>query len=82
MALLNRNLTDEEARKMLAQYRRSSPGRWRSEFWRLLEDSLTNPWPHVVVYDGTKTTHVPPDRFYFGPTTSTWIVPGTLEEKL
>lgn len=84
MALLNRPMTEQEACEMLDSWKRTGPGAFRSLLWELLSE----PAPHVVHYRNTNITYVSPDRFLIHripdicPSSSVWIVPGTLERKL
>lgn len=80
MALLNRPLTEDEAREMLQSWRQSDFG---ISFTHLLCEVLNNPTPHQVVYTGAKHIYVPPTNFpWLQPGDNVWIVPGTLERKL
>lgn len=83
MALLNRPLTEDEARKMLADWRVGYPK--LVSLWSMVNE----PMPHTVQYEPVreKPMYISPDRFYCrtifrNPSDCTWIVPGTLERKL
>jgi hypothetical protein len=81
MALLNRPLTEDEARKMRADWREGWPK--IPSFYDMLVEAVNNPTPHVVRYNATddRVIHVPPTHFYAhghkSPSDCEWIVPGT-----
>lgn len=80
MALINRPLTDDEARQMLVSWREGWPQ--YPTLWDMIRDA--GPTPHVVRYHRDTGVHyTPPTHFYMGrPSDCTWIVPGTLERKI
>lgn len=80
-------LTEEEAARMIADWRREWP-KIRT-FYDILQEALANPTPHVVRYSAdVGVTYTPPDRLYIGcrkhlslPSDCEWIVPGTHDAK-
>jgi hypothetical protein len=73
-------LTEDETRKILADWR----GFAVSSFWNELQECLHDPRPHVVNYRTNHfyyhaPHHVPILPRQRGPNDCTWIVPGTLE---
>jgi hypothetical protein len=75
MALLNRPLTEDEARKLAADWREAWPK--IPSFYDMVVEAMNEPAPHKVVYNGRQAIYVPPDCYYFGPSDCEWIVPGT-----
>lgn len=90
MASLNRPLTEDEARKMLEEWRLGYP-KLRT-LYDMIEAAHENPTPHLVKYSPKRgVTYVSPQEFScYGydyvpsPSDCEWIVPGThvREEKL
>jgi len=81
MALLNRPLTEDEARRVLDDWRSTQAGAFMQTFW----DALSEPTPHVVhtYYENgeLKTRFVPPEEFCIQPGDCNWFVPGTERKK-
>lgn len=83
MALLNRPLTEDEARKLVDAWREGWPA--IPSFYDTLQAALAEPAVHVVRYSAdVGVTYTPSDRFYIGcrkhlalPSDCEWIVPGT-----
>lgn len=69
MALINRPLTEDEARKMVEDWRKRPYGAALLEFWRLMEEAYSEPFIHMVLYFRATDTHtyVGSDTFYLGP---------------
>jgi len=89
MALLNRPITEDEARKMIADWRRSLYGAPIKTFYDMYLAAIADPTPHVVRYNAAfnNVTYVPPASFYWGQGRKSvsdclWIVPGTHEKEL
>lgn len=82
MALLNRPLTEAEARDMLATYYQQI-GRAPRTLWDQLVTLCNEPTPHFVHYSvHSGVTYIPPTSYYWSkapasPSDCTWIVPGT-----
>lgn len=88
MALLNRSLTENEARDFISDWRKYR-GHHITGLWNMLEKFRNEPTPHIVRYAAhCGITYTPPTEFYWNaerrnsPSDCTWIVPGTLERKL
>ena len=66
MELPNRPLTEDEARKMIADWRKGWPA--IPSFYDELQEILKQPRTHVVHYwrDG-RVKYMSPDTFWFGP---------------
>lgn len=83
MALINRPVTEDEARKMLEawrEYERTVP---IASIWALMSEIT----PHTVNYRACRMYYHAPHHFPIlpkqrGPSDCTWIVPGTLEREL
>lgn len=85
MALLYKPLTENEAQKLLADWRNTS--RPIANFWSMLQEALHEPTPHFVYYRGARVhrmhhAYVPPTSFYCtplpkSPSDCVWLVPGT-----
>lgn len=88
MALPNRPLTEDEARKFIADWRKSLYGAPIATFYDMLQEALQNPTPHAVRYSAdVGITYTPPTKFYIGcrkhlhlPSDCEWHVPGTEKE--
>lgn len=81
MALRNRPMTEDEARKMLADWRVGYPK--LVSLWSMVKE----PTPHTVNYRTGRMYYHAPHHFPIlpkqrSPSDCTWIVPGTLERKL
>lgn len=83
MALLNRPLTEDEARKMIAAWRKGWPK--IPSFYDMVREALENPTPHVVRYSAdVGVTYTSPKEFYIGcrkhlslPSDCEWHIPGS-----
>lgn len=89
MALINRPLTEDEARKMLGDWRKSSQGQPIASFYTKYQKAMEEPTPHIVTYAEGRFYYTPPNEVLFGlssyvgsPSNCTWIVPGTLDWKI
>lgn len=85
MALINRPLTEDEARQLVADWRKGWP--LIPSFYDLLAEALREPTPHVVRYRADEgVRYSPPTEFYISRRRRTlssdcvWIVPSTLEK--
>lgn len=87
MALLNRPMTEDEARKLIAAWRKGWPA--IPSFYDMLEEALREPAPHVVHYHTgyyADCVYISPKQFYASArlrlSDCVWIVPGTLERRI
>lgn len=74
-------ITEDEARKMLADWRNTPAGAHRSWLWDMIQRAQ-EPTPHIVNYRAGRVYYHAPHHFPLlprdrSPSDCTWIVPGT-----
>lgn len=81
MALLNRPLTEDEARQFVIDWRKAWPA--MPSFYDMLQKALREPRPHVMRYSAANHSvmYVPPTHFYIHsdrtPSDCEWHIPGS-----